>query len=164
MRHLDRMFAIDKSRLEWITCMPLYTKLHWTAEIFDVRPDELIPCRSLPSGQVETAGSMDSQSPCEGRGAALRSSPEVPSFPRLDPPRECAQIAPAHTGPQSLERHPCRVRSPAQQGADQTRAFKVLEPDFQDREDWNRKNGTGDSPHPSPKRQKQKHHHRVQFH
>lgn len=58
MRHLKRVEAIDDRRSRWVADGPLGTAVEWEAEIFNERKNELIAWRSLPGGDIETAGSV----------------------------------------------------------------------------------------------------------
>ena len=48
--------------------------VEWDAEIFNERDKELIAWRSLPGGDIETAGSVHFQPLGEGRGTAVNVS------------------------------------------------------------------------------------------
>jgi len=74
MRHLERVTALNDRQSEWIARGPLDVRLRWTAEIFEDRPNEMIAWRSLPGGDVETAGSIHFRPIAEGRGTALQLS------------------------------------------------------------------------------------------
>jgi uncharacterized membrane protein len=58
MSHLQSVTALDSSRSRWIAKGPLGQELEWEAEIWNERENELIAWRSLPGGDVDTAGSI----------------------------------------------------------------------------------------------------------
>jgi uncharacterized membrane protein len=57
MRHLKRVDAIDRTRSHWVA-EALGKEVEWDAEIFNDRENEAIAWRSLPGGDVDTAGSV----------------------------------------------------------------------------------------------------------
>lgn len=71
MRHLISVEEIDAHRSRWKAKGPLGMKVEWEAEIFNEREPELIAWRSLPGGQIETAGSIHFQSLPHDRGTAV---------------------------------------------------------------------------------------------
>lgn len=58
MRHLKRVDAIDARRSHWVAEGPLGMQVEWDAEIFNERSGEMIAWRSLPGGDIQTAGSV----------------------------------------------------------------------------------------------------------
>lgn len=58
MRHLKRVDAIDSCRSHWVAEGPLGIQVEWDAEIFNERSGEMIAWRSLPGGDIQTAGSV----------------------------------------------------------------------------------------------------------
>jgi uncharacterized membrane protein len=74
MRHLEQVVLLDDKRSEWVACGPFNTKLRWQAEIFEDRENEMIAWRSIPGGDVDTAGSIHFRPLGEGRGTALQLS------------------------------------------------------------------------------------------
>lgn len=74
MRHLERVTALNDRQSEWIARGPFDVRLRWTAEIFEDRPNELIAWRSLPGGDVETAGSIHFRPLEPGHGTVLQLS------------------------------------------------------------------------------------------
>jgi uncharacterized membrane protein len=74
MRHLERVTVLDDRRSEWVACGPFDSRLQWQAEVFEDRENELIAWRSIPGGDVDTAGSIHFHPLGEGRGTALRLS------------------------------------------------------------------------------------------
>lgn len=84
MRHLERVDVLDSRRSRWVARGPLNKRLEWEAEIINEEPGELIAWRSLPGGQVDTAGSVRFQSLPHGRGTLVRVSVSyVPPAGRL---------------------------------------------------------------------------------
>lgn len=74
MPHLERVTALSRTRSEWVAQAPLGIDLRWEAEIFQDREGELIAWRSLPGGDVDTAGSIHFEPLADGRGTALKLS------------------------------------------------------------------------------------------
>ena len=58
MRHLKNVESIDHQRSHWVAEGALGKDVEWDAEIHNEREDELIAWRSLPGGDVDTAGSV----------------------------------------------------------------------------------------------------------
>lgn len=58
MRHLKQVDALDRQRSHWVAGGPLGVTVEWDAEVFNERENELIAWRSLPGGDIETAGSV----------------------------------------------------------------------------------------------------------
>jgi uncharacterized membrane protein len=71
MRHLKRVDALDRQRSHWVAHGPLGIAVEWDAEIFNERENELIAWRSLPGGDIETAGSIHFRPLAEGRGTMI---------------------------------------------------------------------------------------------
>jgi uncharacterized membrane protein len=71
MRHLKHIEALDRQRSHWVAEGPLGVTVEWDAEIFNERENELIAWRSLPGGDLETAGSVHFRPLGEGRGTAI---------------------------------------------------------------------------------------------
>jgi uncharacterized membrane protein len=74
MRHLKRVEAIDRQRSHWVAEGPMGVSVEWDAEIINERDNELIAWRSLPGGNIDTAGSVHFQPLGEGRGTAIHVS------------------------------------------------------------------------------------------
>jgi uncharacterized membrane protein len=74
MRHIKRIDALDRRRSHWVAAGPLGMSVEWNAEVFNERENELIAWRSLPGGDIETAGSVHFQPQGEGRGTAVNVS------------------------------------------------------------------------------------------
>ncbi|MBW3598867.1 MAG: DUF2892 domain-containing protein, partial [Planctomycetes bacterium] len=70
MRHLKSVESIDRERSHWVADGPLGIEVQWDAEVFQQRENELIAWRSLPGGDIETAGSVHFR-PLGDRGTAL---------------------------------------------------------------------------------------------
>jgi uncharacterized membrane protein len=58
MRHLKNVEAIDHEHSHWVAEGALGKEVEWDAEILNERENELIAWRSLPGGDVDTAGSI----------------------------------------------------------------------------------------------------------
>ena len=58
MRHLKHVRSIDCQTSRWVAEGALGKDLEWDAEIINERPDEMIAWRSLPGGDLDTAGSV----------------------------------------------------------------------------------------------------------
>lgn len=58
MRHLKHVESIDHERSHWVAEGALGKDVEWDAEIHNERENELIAWRSLPGGDVDTAGSV----------------------------------------------------------------------------------------------------------
>lgn len=71
MRHLKRVDAIDARRSHWVAEGPLGSEVQWDAEIFNERGGEMIAWRSLPGGDIDTAGSVHFKPLGEGRSTAV---------------------------------------------------------------------------------------------
>ena len=57
MDNLKKVGQCDAQRSHWVVNGPLGTELEWDAEIYN-HADEMIAWRSLPGGDLETAGSI----------------------------------------------------------------------------------------------------------
>jgi uncharacterized membrane protein len=62
MRHLKNVQSLDHERSHWVAEGALGKEVQWDAEIHNERENELIAWRSLPGGDVDTAGSVHFQS------------------------------------------------------------------------------------------------------
>jgi uncharacterized membrane protein len=58
MRHLKSVQSIDSQHSRWVAEGALGKDLEWDAEIINEREDEMLAWRSLPGGDIETAGSV----------------------------------------------------------------------------------------------------------
>lgn len=58
MRHLKNVEQIDHERSHWVAEGALGKDVEWDAEIHNERENELIAWRSLPGGDIDTAGSV----------------------------------------------------------------------------------------------------------
>jgi uncharacterized membrane protein len=71
MRHLDRVAATDGARSHWVAKGLLGRQVKWDAEIFNDRENEVIAWRSLPGGDVDTAGSVHFKQQDHDRGTIV---------------------------------------------------------------------------------------------
>lgn len=62
----------DGNRSHWVVRGPLGLVFEWDAEIHNETPGEMIAWRSLPGGDVATAGSVHFEPAMGGRGAEVR--------------------------------------------------------------------------------------------
>jgi uncharacterized membrane protein len=58
MNNLERVDEYDPQRSHWVAKGPMRKQLQWDAEIHNERANEHIAWRSLPGGDIETAGSI----------------------------------------------------------------------------------------------------------
>jgi uncharacterized membrane protein len=58
MKHLKIVEPLDRVRSHWVAEGPLGNDVEWDAEIFNDVENELIAWRSVPGGDVDTAGSV----------------------------------------------------------------------------------------------------------
>ena len=80
MSHLESVEVLDGRRSHWSALGPAGMRLEWDAETVEDRPDELISWRSLPGGQVDTAGFVRFRPAPGDRGT------EIVVEMRYDPP------------------------------------------------------------------------------
>jgi uncharacterized membrane protein len=66
--------ATDEKKSHWVAVGPWGTTLQWDAEIIGDRDGELIAWRSLPGGDIETAGSVHFRPDHAGRGTIIEVS------------------------------------------------------------------------------------------
>jgi uncharacterized membrane protein len=71
MRHLESVQTLPGQRSRWVAKGPLGVQVQWEAEIINERADELIAWRSLPDGDIDTAGSVHFKPLGHDRGTAL---------------------------------------------------------------------------------------------
>lgn len=71
MRHLETVEEVDRQRSRWSAKGPLGKIVAWEAEIINERESELIAWRSLPGGDIETAGSVHFRQLENDRGTAV---------------------------------------------------------------------------------------------
>jgi uncharacterized membrane protein len=62
MQHIAEVEPLDRRRSRWMAVAPLGVSLEWQAEVFNEREDEMIAWRSLPGGDVESAGTVHFES------------------------------------------------------------------------------------------------------
>lgn len=72
MSHLQLVERVGTSRTRWTAEGPLGTTATWEAEIINERAGELIAWRSLPGGDVDTAGSVRFKPSADGFGTWVR--------------------------------------------------------------------------------------------
>jgi uncharacterized membrane protein len=72
MRHIKHVEVESPQRSLWTAEGPFGRELLWEAEIFNERQDELIAWRSLPGGDIETAGSVRFKPLGQDRGTEVR--------------------------------------------------------------------------------------------
>lgn len=72
MRHLESVTETGGGRSRWIAQGPLGVRVEWEAEVHNEDPGRMIAWRSLPGGQVDTAGSVHFEE--RARGTELRVS------------------------------------------------------------------------------------------
>ncbi len=80
MSHLESVQVLDEKRSHWTAIGPAGIRLEWDAETVEDRPNELISWRSLPGGQVDTAGYVRFRPAPGNRGT------EIVVEMRYDPP------------------------------------------------------------------------------
>lgn len=72
MRHLESVTNIGGGRSRWVATGPMGVRVEWEAEVHNEDPGRMIAWRSLPGGQVDTAGSVHFEE--RSRGTELRVS------------------------------------------------------------------------------------------
>jgi uncharacterized membrane protein len=80
MSHLQSVQVLDERRSHWTAVGPANMRLEWDAETLEDRTEDLISWRSLPGGQVDTAGYVQFRQAPGDRGT------EVTVEMRYDPP------------------------------------------------------------------------------
>src|SRR5438552_12278155 len=58
MRHLKNVQTLDNQRSHWVAEGALGKDVEWDAEIINERENEMLAWRSLPGGDIDTAGSV----------------------------------------------------------------------------------------------------------
>ena len=71
MRHLKYVESIDHERSHWVADGGFGKDVEWDAEIFNEREDEFIAWRSLPGGDIDTAGSIHFKSLGQNQGTEM---------------------------------------------------------------------------------------------
>jgi len=71
MRHLKNVRSIDSQHSRWVAEGALGKELQWDAEIINEREDEMIAWRSMPDGDIDTAGSVHFRPLRSGRGTEV---------------------------------------------------------------------------------------------
>lgn len=72
MQHLESVTETGGGRSHWIAQGPMGVRVEWDAEVHNEDPGRMIAWRSLPGGQVDTAGSVHFEE--RSRGTELRVS------------------------------------------------------------------------------------------
>lgn len=71
MSHVNSVEAVDRVRSHWSATGILGKAMEWDAEIFNDKENELIAWRSLPGGDIDTAGSVRFTKLPEGGGTEV---------------------------------------------------------------------------------------------
>ena len=71
MRHVRSVRVLDDTRSHWVAEGPFDKTVEWDAEIINRRENELIAWRSVPGGDVDTAGSVHFNRDVGGNGTNL---------------------------------------------------------------------------------------------
>ncbi len=71
MQHLKDVYPIDALRSHWIAEGVLGKKVEWDAELINERENEMISWRSLPGGDIDTAGSVHFKPLDQNRGTEV---------------------------------------------------------------------------------------------
>ena len=71
MSHINSVEAVDRVRSHWIAEGILGKAVEWDAEIFNDKENELIAWRSLPGGDIDTAGCVRFTALPEGHGTEV---------------------------------------------------------------------------------------------
>lgn len=58
MRHLESVTETGGGRSRWVAQGPMGVRVEWDAEVHNEDPGRMIAWRSLPGGQIDTAGSV----------------------------------------------------------------------------------------------------------
>lgn len=74
MPHLSSVRDTGGNRSHWVATGPLGIEVEWDAEIYNEDPGRMIAWRSLPGGEVDTAGSVHFEEHGPGRGTEVRVS------------------------------------------------------------------------------------------
>lgn len=74
MESIERIDPLDEKRSHWVAKGPTGARLEWDAEIINEQPRQLIAWRSLPGGEVDTAGSVHFEPAAGNRGTVVRVS------------------------------------------------------------------------------------------
>ena len=74
MPHLTSVKEIDGDHSHWVATGPMGVEVEWDAEIYNEDPGRMIAWRSLPGGDVDTAGSVHFIEHGASRGTEVRVS------------------------------------------------------------------------------------------
>jgi uncharacterized membrane protein len=80
MTHLESVEVLEGRRSHWVALGPAGVRLEWDAETIEDRPNDLISWRSIPGGNVDTAGHVRFRPAPGNRGT------EIVVEMRYDPP------------------------------------------------------------------------------
>jgi uncharacterized membrane protein len=72
MPHLTSVKETGGGHSHWVATGPLGVEVEWDAEVYNEDPGRLIAWRSLPGGDVDTAGSVHFEEHGAGRGTEVR--------------------------------------------------------------------------------------------
>lgn len=72
MPHLTSVQDLGDGRSHWVATGPLGVEVEWDAEIYNEDSGRMIAWRSLPGGDVDTAGSVHFREHGRGRGTEVR--------------------------------------------------------------------------------------------
>lgn len=72
MQYLESVKATDSTRSEWTAIGPLNTKIRWSSQIAEDRPNERIAWRSVEGSEIQTHGSVEFRPGPNGRGTIVR--------------------------------------------------------------------------------------------
>ncbi len=72
MRHLEEVVETDAHRSEWRAVAPAGRQVHWTAEITEERPGELLAWKSLDGADVPNEGRVTFEDAPGNRGTIVR--------------------------------------------------------------------------------------------
>lgn len=71
MEHLKSVRRMDRDRSHWVVKAPAGMRVEWDAEIINEVENQVIGWRSLPGGDVASAGSVNFDDAGEGRGTRV---------------------------------------------------------------------------------------------
>jgi uncharacterized membrane protein len=74
MPHLTSVIETGGSRSHWVATGPMGVEVEWDAEVYNEEPGRLIAWRSLPGGDVNTAGAVHFEEHGAGKGTEVRVS------------------------------------------------------------------------------------------
>jgi uncharacterized membrane protein len=71
MKHVKSVEVLDRDRSHWVAEGALGKDVEWDAEVYNDAENEMIAWRSLPGGEVDTAGSIHFKPIGQNRGTAV---------------------------------------------------------------------------------------------